>query len=90
MKVRLVDGVEVQRGSGNVFADLDLPDAEVLKIKTGLVIDIRKTMRSLGLTELEAAKRLGITQAKVSDLMRGDFSDLSERNLMGWLARLVA
>jgi predicted XRE-type DNA-binding protein len=42
------------------------------------------------LTELEAAKRLGITQAKVSDLMRGDFSDLSERNLMGWLARLVA
>ena len=90
MKDRLVDGVEVQRGSGNVFADLDLPDAVRLKIKTGLVVEIRKAMRSLGLTELEAAKRMGISQAKVSDLMRGDFSDLSERNLRECLARLVA
>ena len=59
MKTRLIDGVEVHRGSGNVFADLDLPDAEKLKIKTGLVIEIRKAMRSLGLTQLEAAKRMG-------------------------------
>jgi len=39
MKDRRVDGIEVQRGSGNVFADLGLPDADKLKIKTGLVID---------------------------------------------------
>ena len=42
MKKRLIDGIEVQRSSGNVFADLDLPDAEKLKIKTGLVVEIRK------------------------------------------------
>jgi predicted XRE-type DNA-binding protein len=90
MKDRLVDGVEVQRGSGNVFADLDLPDAVRLKTKTGLVVEIRKVMRSLGLTELEAAKRMGLTQAKVADLMRGDFSDMPECDLMGWLARLSA
>jgi len=35
MKNRLIDGVEVQRGSGNVFADLGLPDADKLKIKSG-------------------------------------------------------
>lgn len=35
MKNRLIDGVQVQRGSGNVFADLGLADAEQLKIKTG-------------------------------------------------------
>jgi predicted XRE-type DNA-binding protein len=52
MKNRLIDGIEVQRGSGNVFADLGLVDAEKLKIKTGLVIEIRKAMRSRGLTAM--------------------------------------
>ena len=88
MKTRIVDGVEVHRGSGNVFADLALPDAEKLKIKTGLVIEIRKAMRSLRLTQQEAAKRIGITQPKVSDMMRGNFSNLSERKLMDCLTRL--
>ena len=40
MKKRIIDGIEVQRSVGNVFADLGLPDAEKLKIKTGLVIEI--------------------------------------------------
>lgn len=88
MKDRLIDGVEVRRGSGNVYADLGLPDAEKLKIKTGLVIEIRKAMRGLGLTQQEAAKRMGITQPKVSDMMRGDFTNLSERKLMDCLTRL--
>ena len=88
MKTRLIDGVEVRRSSGNVFADLGLPDAEKLQIKTGLVIEIRKAMRSLSLTQQEAAKRMGITQPKVSDMMRGDFSNLSERKLMDCLTRL--
>jgi predicted XRE-type DNA-binding protein len=88
MKNRLIDCVEVQRGSGNVYADLGLPDAEKLKIKTGLVIAIRKAMNSLGLTQQEAARRMGITQPKVSDMMRGDFTNLSERKLMDCLTRL--
>ena len=88
MKKRIIDGIEVQRSSGNVYADLGLPDAERLKIKTGLVVEIRKAMRRLGLTQQEAAKRMGITQPKVSDMMRGDFSNLSERKLMDCLNRL--
>jgi predicted XRE-type DNA-binding protein len=88
MRTRLVDGVEVQRGSGNVFADLGLVDAEKLKIKTGLVIEIRKAMKIHGLTQQEAAKKMGLTQPKVSDMMRGDFSNLSERKLMDCLTRL--
>ena len=84
----MIDGVEVQRSSGNVFADLGLPDADKLKIKSGLVIEIRKAMRQQGLTQQEAAKRMGITQPKVSDMMRGDFSNLSERKLMDCLNRL--
>jgi predicted XRE-type DNA-binding protein len=88
MKTRLVQGVEVHHGSGNVFADLGLADAEKLKIKTGLVIEIRKAMRSLGLTQQDAAKRMGISQPKVSDMMRGDFTNLSERKLMDCLTPL--
>ena len=88
MKKRAIDGVEVQRSSGNVFADLGLPDADKLKIKSGLVIEIRKAMRQQELTQQEAAKRMGITQPKVSDMMRGDFSNLSERKLMDCLNRL--
>jgi predicted XRE-type DNA-binding protein len=88
MKTRVVDGVEVRRGSSNLYADLGLPDADKLKIKTGLVIEIRKAMQKLGLTQQEAARRMGITQPKVSGMMRGDFSNLSERKLMDCLVRL--
>ena len=88
LQKRAIEGVEAQRGSGNVFADLGLPDAERLKIKTGLVVEIRKAMRALGLTQQEAAKRMGIPQPKVSGMMRGDFTNLSERKLMDCLNRL--
>ena len=88
MKKRSIDGIEVLHGSGNVYADLALPDAGRLKIKTGLVIEIRKAIRRLGLTQQAAAKCMGLTQPKVSDMMRGDFSNLSERKLMDCLNRL--
>ena len=71
-----------------MFADLGLADAEKLKIKTGLVIEIKKAMKSRGLTQQEAAKRMGITQPKVSDMMRGELANLSERKLMDCLTRL--
>lgn len=66
MEKRLIDGIEVQRSSGNVYADLGLPDADKLKIKTGLVIEIRKAMRHLGLTQQAAAKRIGLTKPKIA------------------------
>lgn len=88
MKKRIVDGIEVEFSSGNVFADLGLPDADKLKIKSGLVIEIRKAIRRLGLTQQDAAKRMGISQPKVSDMMRGDFANLSERKLMDCLNQL--
>ena len=88
MKTSMFSGVEVHSGTGNVFADLGLADSEKLQIKTGLVIEIRKAMQARGLTQQEAAKRMGITQPKVSDMMRGDFTNLSERKLMDCLTRL--
>ena len=86
--VRTINGIEVEMGSGNVFADLGLPDADKLKIKSGLVIEITKAMRTMGITQKAAAERMGISQPKVSDMLRGDFTNLSERKLMDCLNRL--
>ena len=88
MQKRIIEGVEVEIGSGNVFADLGLPNAEKLKVKSGLVIEITRAMRRLGLTQEEAGRRMGIPQPKVSGMMRGDFTNLSERKLMDCLNRL--
>lgn len=88
MASRMPEAVDVELGSGNVFADLALPDADKLKIKSGLVVEITRAMKRLGLTQVEAARRMGIPQPKVSAMMRGDFANLSERKLMDCLNRL--
>jgi predicted XRE-type DNA-binding protein len=88
MAKRKVSGIKFEISSGNVFRDLGLPDAEELKIKSGLAIEITRAVRRLGLTQQEAGRQMGISQAKVSSLVRGDFSNLSERKLMECLNRL--
>lgn len=88
MQTRVVNGIEVTTSSGNVFADLGLPDAEKLKVKSGLMIEITKAVRRLGLTQEEAGRRMGLPQPKVSALLRGDLANLSERKLMDVLNRL--
>ena len=88
MTRRRVIGIEIQVSSGNVFRDLGFPDAEELKIKSGLAIEITRAVQRLGLTQQEAGRKMGISQAKVSSLMRGDFSNLSESKLMECLNHL--
>lgn len=88
MKNKIIDGVTIEHSSGNVFADLGLRDAKKLKIKSGLAIEIIKTIRRLGLSQTAAGERMGISQSKVSNLLRGDFTNLSERKLMECLNRL--
>jgi predicted XRE-type DNA-binding protein len=88
MTRRSVDSIEIEVSSGNVFRDLGFPDTAELKIKSGLAIEITRAVRRLGLTQQEAARKMGISQGKVSGLMRGDFSNLSESKLMECLNRL--
>lgn len=88
MRRRIAKNSEYEMSSGNVFADLGLRDAEKLKIKSGLVIQIVKAARRLGLSQEEAGRRMGLPQPKVSGLFRGDFTNVSERKLMDCLNRL--
>jgi predicted XRE-type DNA-binding protein len=84
----MIDGIEFETGSGNVFADLGLPDAAGLKLKSGLVIEITRAVRRLDLTHEEAGHRMGIPHPQVTAMLRGDFETLSERVLIECLNRL--
>ena len=56
---------------GNIFADLDLPDPELLLAKAKLCAKISGIVRERSLTQTQAAKLMGLTQPNVSDLLRG-------------------
>lgn len=80
--------IEVHEGSGNVYADLGYPDAEEMLVKAKLVRKISEIVHSKGLTQVETAKILGLTQPKVSALLRGQFRGVSERKLIDCLTSL--
>ena len=87
-KTGLIDGVEIHEGSGNVYADLGYSNAEEMLVKAKLVSKIADIVREKGLTQAQIAKVLGLTQPKVSALLRGQFRGISERKLIECLTSL--
>jgi predicted XRE-type DNA-binding protein len=81
---------KVTRSSGNVFKDLGFPqdEAEHLRVRADLLIQIQKALKARGLKQAEAAKVLGVTQPRVSDLVRGRIDLFSVDGLIDMLARL--
>ena len=69
--------VKIERGSGNVFADLEHPDAEAHLLKAELVTRIDQIIRQRGLKQIEAAKLLGLSQPDISRLLQGSFREYS-------------
>lgn len=76
------DKMKIERGSGNVFADLGRPDAEAHLLKAKLVARIDEIIRQRGLKQVEAAKMLGLSQPDVSRLLRGSFRAYSVERLL--------
>jgi predicted XRE-type DNA-binding protein len=74
--------LDVTAGSGNVFADLGLDDADELLAKAKLALIIKKVIRERGLTQIQASKFLGAPQADVSRLMNGKLGRFSTERLM--------
>ncbi len=74
--------------SGNVFRDLELPDAEELNTKANLAIEIARLIRKRALTQIDAARILGIDQPKVSAIVRGRLDKFSVERLCELLTRL--
>ena len=80
--------LKVERGSGNVFADLGRPDADTQLLKAELVTRIDKIVRQHGLKQVEAAELLGLSQPDISRLLRGSFREYSVERLMRLLTAL--
>lgn len=80
--------VEIEKSSGNVFADLGLPDADEMLIKSRLVGKIGEIIRSRKWTQEEAAQVLGMTQPKLSKMLRGQFHGIGQSKLLEYLAKL--
>ena len=65
--------------TGNVFIDLGFPpeEAAILQMRAGLMADLRKFIMAKKLTQAKAARLLGVSQSRVSDLVRGKWEKFS-------------
>ena len=79
--------IKIQQSAGNVFKDLGFPgeEAENLKVRADLMIQISKLIRSRRLTQAQAAALFGVTQPRVSDLVRGKIERFSIDTLVAML-----
>ncbi len=80
--------VPAKQGSGNVFADLGLPNPEQELLKARLTLQIYKIVKERGLTQARAGEILGIKQPHVSALMRNRAGNFSIGRLMEFLTAL--
>jgi len=78
----------IERGSTNVYADLGMADAEEMLVKAQLATKIGDIIRRRKLTQVQAAQLLGITQPKLSGLLRGQFRGVSETKMLECLTKL--
>jgi predicted XRE-type DNA-binding protein len=82
-------GIRIHRSSGNVFRDLGFgpEEAENLRVRSRLMIELSKLIKARRLTQAQAAKLFGVTQPRVSDLVRGKIGRFSVDSLIEMLGR---
>ena len=85
--MKTTHGTRITKGSGNVFADLGFPPTESrnLRLRSQMMTALRKFIEQEGLTQASAAKRLKVSQPRVSDLTRGKISRFSLDTLVNML-----
>jgi predicted XRE-type DNA-binding protein len=79
---------DYEDSSGNVYADLGLADAEEMLVKAQLASKIGEIIKGRRWTQQQAAEVLGMTQPKLSNLLRGQFRGVSEAKMLECLAKL--
>ena len=85
-----LNDTRITESSGNVFVDLGFDEAEakVMALRVELIVQLRETLNQQGLTQAETAKQLGVTQPRVSALLKGTWKDFSIDMLLTFAARL--
>lgn len=81
--------LKIQRSSGNVFRDVGFgpAEAEHLRIRADLMIEVRRLIKARRLTQARAAKLFGVTQPRISNLVRGRIDLFSVDTLIHMLAQ---
>lgn len=79
---------EIHAGSGNVFADLGLPEPDERAYKADLVVILEGMIERRGLTQVAAATLCGTDQGTLSNVLRGRIGRVSTDRLIRWLGRL--
>ncbi|CAM3728966.1 helix-turn-helix domain-containing protein [Polynucleobacter antarcticus] len=79
---------QVEMSGGNIYADLGDPQAEEMLVKSRLAYKIGEIIKHRHLTQTDAAHLLGLTQPKLSGLLRGQFRGISEAKMLDCLNRL--
>ncbi len=82
------DKIQVVPSSGNVFADLGLPNADEKQTKARLAFAINEIIRRLRLSQVEAARRLNVNQPKISALSNYQLQGFSVERLLNFLTAL--
>ena len=79
--------MKTQHGSDNVFRDLGFPESEAgnLLLRSQLMSEVRELAR--GMTQTQAAKRFGVTQPRINDLLRGKIDKFSLDALINMLTK---
>ncbi len=85
---RAKEEIVVEESSGNVFADMGLPNPEERLAKAKLASAIQDVIELRGLTQVQAAELMGIDQPKVSKIIRGRLSEFSTERLLHFLIHL--
>jgi predicted XRE-type DNA-binding protein len=80
--------IDVEIGSTNVYADLGRPDAEEMFVKAQLGSKIGDIIKRRKWSQTQASEVLGMPQAKISGLLRGQLREISEGKMLDCLAKL--
>ena len=80
--------IEIEESSGNVYADLGIPDANEMRVKSQLAAKIGEIIKARRLTQVQASEILGLSQPKLSEMLRGKFRGISEAKMMECLLLL--
>jgi predicted XRE-type DNA-binding protein len=79
---------KIEKGSGNVYADLGFPDAGEMFIKANLAAKIAEIIESRGWTQEKAAEVIGVAQPRLSKMLNGHFRGISQAKMLDCLVRL--
>lgn len=80
--------IEIEESTGNVYEDLGSANANEMRVKAQFAAKIGEIIKARHLTQVQASEILGLSQPKLSEMLRGKFRGISEAKMMECLSRL--